>query len=220
MTTVAATNSTRTTRVTALAVMIVLIGLAAATVWGWQTGSRPYVVVSGSMAPAINVGDAVIVQPDQEVGAGEVATYVAQGQTVTHRVTDVTPAGYRTRGDANETADPTVVPREQVIGVATHRLPFGGYALIYLRQWAGIASILLLPVTLQLGWNLSGSLAGTTSPPMPMRPRRMPRTHRRVGRSATVPGRSLKPVMTGPTLPAKGARAVETARHRSGAVWS
>lgn len=148
----------------ALIGLLVLAAVAGASLWGWQTGSRPFVVVSGSMAPAIDTGDAVIVRPDRDLTAGDIATYTIQGQTVTHRIIEVVAHGFRTQGDANAAADPTPISAEQIIGQASLRVPFGGYILVYLQQWSGLATILLLPFTLNSGWRLAGSLSGSKDP--------------------------------------------------------
>lgn len=219
------TNATAPLRATAYGFAVLAVAaLVGLVVWGWQTDARPYVVVSGSMAPAIDVGDAVVVGPDRSPTTGDVITFTDRGQTVTHRVIEQIAGGYRTQGDANGTPDPTPVPPGNVLGRVAATVPFGGYALIYLGTWTGLASVLLLPVTLQLGWSVAGTLAGAQptsthstsdrqAPPRHEPARRSPEpAPRGWGLRRLVPGRRDRSV--------GGHLALETAAHRTGKVWS
>ena len=56
------------------------------------------------------VGSLAIVDSSKtQVSAGDVAAFVRNGQTVTHRIIRVTDDGYITKGDANENADTGVI---------------------------------------------------------------------------------------------------------------
>ena len=83
---------------------------------------------SGSMEPAIEEGDGVVLVPSQGArspGVGDVVTFQAElvngGSLTTHRVVEVTEEGYVTKGDANpftdqDTGEPAVT-EAQVVGV-------------------------------------------------------------------------------------------------------
>ena len=84
------------------------------------TGVSAQPVLSGSMAPSLNIGDLVLVRsvPTSSLRVGDIPLIVPTGQViaVAHRITQLTPGtgGPRltTRGDANRTADavrPTVL---------------------------------------------------------------------------------------------------------------
>lgn len=83
---------------------------------GPHTGAyRTISILSGSMAPEFNEGDAIISTPMsvREVRAGHVISYrppIAGKPLVTHRVTKLVHGGsrpeVRTKGDANRSADP------------------------------------------------------------------------------------------------------------------
>lgn len=119
-------------------VLVVLVA-AAAVVVGALFGQPLLVgfVDSGSMQPVLSPGDGFVVLPAAlagDVEAGDVVVYDAErlhgGGLVTHRVVDVTPRGFVTRGDANpatdqESGEPPV-KRAQVVGVA---LQVGGRLL-------------------------------------------------------------------------------------------
>ena len=68
-------------------------------------GIQPYVVLSGSMEPALQVGSVVWVDVRKtEAGIGDAVTFERDGRTVTHRIVGKTEKGYLTKGDANRVA--------------------------------------------------------------------------------------------------------------------
>lgn len=59
---------------------------------------RPYVVLSGSMEPALQVGSVVWVDVRKtEAGIGDAVTFERDGRTVTHRIVGKTEKGYLTK---------------------------------------------------------------------------------------------------------------------------
>jgi signal peptidase I len=85
-------------------------------------GRQVLVVRGASMQPAILIGSVVMVGRilPTDVSVGDVITFRApNGAVVTHRVLSVIDAGdvsFSTKGDANSSADPVVVPGSAVIG--------------------------------------------------------------------------------------------------------
>ena len=118
-------------------------------------GRSMFIVESGSMAPAIGVGDAVLVRPldmTERAGlaVGDIVTFHAADNPdmhVTHRVTAVSTRAdgvfYRTKGDANSQVDPFEVSSEQVFGVVEHRLPLVGYVLHLVQQPRFVVTVLV-----------------------------------------------------------------------------
>lgn len=109
---------------------------------------RPLVAfaTSGSMTPAIAVGDAFLVNPlDRSPGVGDVVVYApaaAPESLAVHRVVAGSPAGWVTRGDANAVTDqdagePLVTPDRirgvVVAGADGEPLALRGAALPLLR---------------------------------------------------------------------------------------
>ena len=91
--------------------------------WGAATtllyGQRPVVVSSGSMAPALDVGDLVVVEPyhGQTVYEGSVVVFddEAGGRSIIHRVVDVHEDGtFTTGGDANRSHDSDPLTRDRI----------------------------------------------------------------------------------------------------------
>jgi signal peptidase len=117
-------------------------------------GHSMFIVESGSMAPAIGVGDAVLVKPldtaqRATLAVGDIVTFHAADNPdmhITHRVTGVSATAegvfYRTKGDANPDVDPFQVASEQVFGRVEHRLPMAGYVLHLVQQPRFIVTVL------------------------------------------------------------------------------
>lgn len=112
-------------------------------------------VRSGSMTPALGVGDAVIVRTPSpsrldSVRAGSVIMFRVPGHeamVVTHRVAAVghDAVGRRlftTKGDANSSVDGVPVDDAHVIGVYAFSVPVLGRVLVGLSRWRVLATLL------------------------------------------------------------------------------
>lgn len=109
--------------------------LAVAVVGVGFVGFKPFVVMSGSMEPALRVGSLAYVNtrigPD-ELGKGDIVTFGTEdGKTVTHRVVlvDSDTREIMTKGDANSQADPALVPFDRVLGKTVLCVPYAGMVL-------------------------------------------------------------------------------------------
>jgi len=128
-----------------LAFFIALILASYAVPLAYQLrGERLLVVTSGSMAPEIQAGDAVVVRQissASQLRVGQVVTFLPRASTllITHRIEALVPVVrrdllddrpvldalgnpvldpyIRTRGDANDSADPDLTPATQVRGI-------------------------------------------------------------------------------------------------------
>lgn len=139
---------------------------------------QSYVVLSGSMEPAMSPGDVIIVNsvPASAIERNNVITFGGQGDETptTHRVIGVVEqdgtTAFRTQGDANEDPDGSLVTPDQVQGKV---LSPGGYLLVipligYLINFAGTQSgvvlFVALPVLLLVLneiWNVIASARST-----------------------------------------------------------
>src|SRR5262249_24071454 len=103
--------------------LLILAGTVAFTMAASLTGRETLVISGGSMQPAIPLGAVVLVQPvdPAAITVGDVISVQSlNGVVYTHRVAAVSdlngqPA-FQTKGDANETPEPAVVPATAVIG--------------------------------------------------------------------------------------------------------
>jgi signal peptidase len=105
-------------------------------------GAQLLVVTSGSMAPAISAGDAVIVVETApgDLDAGDIIAFRGYGRDrlTTHRVISRHDVGgrlhFRIQGDANAAPDPDLAPAEGVVGEAVVTLPGLGPWLLALTR--------------------------------------------------------------------------------------
>jgi signal peptidase I len=103
-------------------------------------GIGPYKLVgieTGSMEPALNIGDAVIIDKkyDKEnLKEGDIIAYLDnKGDLIIHRIMKKNYDGtYITKGDFNNVADPLYVNKEQIQGKIRLKIPFIAYpALLF-----------------------------------------------------------------------------------------
>jgi signal peptidase I len=115
--------------------------------FGWHIDT----MMSGSMAPAIQVGSVVVTAPvdASSITRGNVITFRSPltGELTSHRVEEViTDAGtfFRTKGDANEDTDPVYATWECLVGKVCFSLPYVGY-LTHLTRGSWGLLLLILP---------------------------------------------------------------------------
>ncbi len=90
-------------------------------------GLHLWVVISGSMAPAIKPGSLVVAVPCQQYQIGEIVSYRnPRGEIVTHRLIQEEKGKFITRGDANNVADAPIA-KQSVLGKAVFVIPIVGY---------------------------------------------------------------------------------------------
>ena len=134
--------------------------VAGATAYAAHTHTMHLHIVGGSMEPTIHRGDIITIDPHRSAEVGDIVTFKVEGHVVTHRVTQrwtstdphgVVHAMFKTKGDANKTADAWTLTDDQVLGavVPTHALiafaePFVDYPFLI--------AILLIPLLACLLW--------------------------------------------------------------------
>lgn len=126
----------------------IVVLLAIALVGVRLVGLQPYVVLSGSMRPAYEVGSLIYVKSVdyRELKAGDPITYmINQDAVVTHRIVEVLPDDtepdtlwYITKGDANATEDGAPVHYRNVIGKPVFSIPYLGYVSNYIQSPPGM----------------------------------------------------------------------------------
>ena len=129
--------------------MTIAILLFLAPHFGWRVDA----VSSGSMEPELKTGGVVITRPEEakDIKVGDTITFNSpMNEALTsHRVIAVEDGSslhFRTKGDANEAADPFVLPAENVVGQVFFHLPYFGYATQFIKTPLGLLLILYLPV--------------------------------------------------------------------------
>ena len=118
-----------------------LIAIFAAFVMGLFK-YQPVAVLSGSMSPTFNRGDAVIInkltkQEKNELKKGDIIQFISGTRYVVHRIYKVTNDEYGnkafiTKGDHNNAPDSDKVSLDNVIGKVSFSVPLIGYPSVWL----------------------------------------------------------------------------------------
>lgn len=132
--------------VTTILVAAVVI-LAVLLVGARLAGLQIFTVLSGSMEPTYHVGSIIYVKDKDAASlkAGDVITFMLDEDTVaTHRIVevvpdteDVTTIRFRTKGDANNVEDGSLVHYKNVIGTPIFSIPYLGYIASYIQSPRG-----------------------------------------------------------------------------------
>ena len=123
---------------------IIIVGVGVLVIWlglqvAFGTQNPFYVVASGSMIPALEVYDVLIVQghePFEDIEIGDIIVFNRpsdHNRVIVHRVVSIiedNPKTIRTQGDANQGSIPGTdfpITEEEYIGKVAHTLPQVGY---------------------------------------------------------------------------------------------
>ena len=129
-------------------VLVALVVIVALLLVGARLiGLQVFTVLSGSMEPAYHVGSLIYVKDVDpfELESGDVITFMLDENTVaTHRIVEVVPdeeddsvVRFRTKGDANENVDGSLVHYKNVIGSPVFTVPQLGYVVSYIQNPPG-----------------------------------------------------------------------------------
>lgn len=130
-------------------VLVALVVVLAVLLVGVRVvGLTPYVVLSGSMEPTYHTGSLIYVKSVDPfaIEEGTPITFMMDEDTIaTHRVVGVVPdeedasvLRFRTKGDANEAEDGTLVHYKNVIGTPVFSIPYLGYVSDYITNPPGM----------------------------------------------------------------------------------
>lgn len=136
-----------------------LFGALLAAVLPQLAGYRSFTVRSGSMTPAIETGDVVVIEPISPLSArvGDIVTFEdpeGTGKLFSHRVQSVrrrgTSVAFVTRGDANTSTERWQVPADGSIGKVAYRIPRIGWALAWIDAGPVRLGLIAIPALLLL----------------------------------------------------------------------
>ena len=121
-------------------------------------GYRVYAVISGSMEPAISVGDLVYVRQTEpeNVEENDVIAFCAaeaSGAIILHRVVEnrTVDGTFITKGDANLQPDLSPVSYNRLLGITEKTVPqLGRLALILSGTWGKLAALSLVLAAVML----------------------------------------------------------------------
>jgi signal peptidase I len=142
-----------------LITMVILITFSLSSKFSGDSTSKlgsykMMVVLSGSMSPNFNAGDAIIISSEKRslYSKGDVITFKDpsnQGKIITHRIIAVQKAGnepsYLTKGDANASPDSRSVPSTNIIGQQKWHIPYYGRIIEFAKTKLGIVLLVFLP---------------------------------------------------------------------------
>ena len=127
----------------ALVVLLALLLVGARVV-----GLQVFTVLSGSMEPTYHTGSLIYVKKvdPYTITDGQAITFMLDENTVaTHRVVGIVPdeedptvIRFRTKGDANEAEDGSLVHYKNVIGTPIFSIPYLGYVADYIQHPPGM----------------------------------------------------------------------------------
>lgn len=107
-------------------------------------GFRIYRVISGSMQPALQIGDVIIVKKSNNYYERDIITYSNGLTTITHRIIAINNDEVITKGDANE-VDDKPINKEQIIGKFFFRISnFSLFSMILSKNVIYLIMIFLL----------------------------------------------------------------------------
>jgi signal peptidase len=165
-----------------LGLVITLLAGTAPTLVGFET----FVVLSGSMEPALGVGDLAVVgavRPGQ-LSMRDIISYRTPAQpnvVITHRLVGVSADEtgrimFETKGDANDSVDQVEIDSQAVLGRVFYAVPKIGYLVDFAKKPLGKAVLLGVPAVLLaldalVGWRAGRTASsGLTSAPNPISP--------------------------------------------------
>ena len=131
---------------TILVALVVLLALL--LVGARVVGLQVFTVLSGSMEPTYHTGSLIYVKKADPytIKEGQAITFMLDENTVaTHRVVGIVPdeedptvIRFRTKGDANEAEDGSLVHYKNVIGTPIFSIPYLGYVADYIQHPPGM----------------------------------------------------------------------------------
>lgn len=158
----------RAARVSLALLLVASVGAVGVLAFPGVIGAESsYVVLSGSMRPAIQPGDTVVVRSVDpgDVGRGDIVVFHTDGSPgetgpnrVTHRVVETVRTdhgvAYRTKGDANDSPDQGLVDHSELVGEVWFHVPFVGRIFLLLQRPVSQLLLVVVPGLLLLagGW--------------------------------------------------------------------
>ena len=126
-------------------------------------GYTSFEVQTGSMVPAININDLVIVKIDNSPKINDIITYKKGNSFITHRVVESYKETYVTRGDANNTKDDAIT-KSQIVGKVIKVIPnFGTIRKTLLNPLVLVTLIVCIFILSRLFSNKKTSMKDTIS---------------------------------------------------------
>lgn len=133
----------------ALIGLLIALGILipAASMAAPALGREIFAIRGHSMSPTIPMGAAILVSERDiaDVRPGDIVTWQSpNGAYVTHRVLQVVEENgellLQTKGDANDSPDPSAIPAHAFVGIVDGWVPAAGYGMILMSTPTGLVS--------------------------------------------------------------------------------
>jgi signal peptidase len=105
-------------------------------------GVKPTVIYSGSMQPALDVGDITLIEKidTDELKEGDIIQYINEfNNTIIHRIVEIEISEgkkyFITKGDANNFEDSPPITKQRILGKSIFTIPKLGLLQIYVRSF-------------------------------------------------------------------------------------
>ena len=124
----------------------VIIGVYAIVCAPMIFGSKPVVVLSGSMRPTYEVGTIIYYKqvPKEEIRESDIVTYQMGDTMVTHRVKRIENGAFITQGDNNNVEDGRPVEYSAVLGkIGGVAIPVLGFGVQFVNTHMWVFAILI-----------------------------------------------------------------------------
>lgn len=124
------------------ALVIIYLIIFIPTIWG----TKPLVVISGSMEPVLKVGGILYYHEKdyKDFKKDDILVYQLDDHIISHRIYDITDDGIITKGDANTEYDNFIITEDMILGIGTDwSIPLIGYYadFIYRHKFLLVISI-------------------------------------------------------------------------------
>lgn len=127
-------------------------------------GYSPLIVLSPSMEDTIMEGDLIIVKSAQpeDIKEGDIISFFDPDSTgsavLTHRCVEIVDkngaVSFRTKGDNNDSVDPSLAPAENLVGTYITRIPNAGSIAMWLQTTPGLIVCVAVPIVLLIAYDL------------------------------------------------------------------
>ncbi len=112
---------------------------------------KPLVVMSGSMEPTIKTGSLIFVdQKAPQYAKNDIITFKSSKALVSHRISEVVNQNgavfFQTKGDANNSADTTLVSEKDVVGRVGPSVPYLGKFVNFVKTPLGFILLITIPI--------------------------------------------------------------------------
>lgn len=133
---------------------LVVMFIIGVSIFSHKVGIETFVVLSGSMEPAIKTGSFIITKPAQEYQVGDVVTrrVGTDNVTITHRIVEKSNRELdnvtivHTKGDANELTDGEDVTQSDIVGKVSYIIPYAGYPVHFSKSRIGFILLIIIPM--------------------------------------------------------------------------